>query len=65
MAAIDKDGDKFQFDLVTESFISSRKPLAPLKASKNGNSVPDISPLDQSISIPVVDNYKRKSVYRK
>lgn len=64
LAPIDKSGDRFQFDLKAETFISSKKPLASFNVSSSAE-VPDISPLDQCISIPIVENYIRRSLYRK
>lgn len=66
MAPIDKDGLRFHFDLKAEMFLSSRKPIAPSKKANSNETLPDISPLSESISIPVVEtDYKRICSYRK
>jgi hypothetical protein len=63
-APIDRFGDRIQFDLNAETFMSSRKPIAPLKTSTSYQEIPDISPLDPIVSIPKIETeYTRTSAY--
>lgn len=66
MVPIVKNRDDIQFSLKAETFITSKKPIEPFSISGNANiTVPDISPLSQSISIPFEENVERKCFYRK
>ncbi|KAG5670349.1 hypothetical protein PVAND_000623 [Polypedilum vanderplanki] len=54
MAPIEKNGDRVQFNLSAETFVTSKKPIAPFDGSSD-QSVPDIYPLDQTVSIPKIE----------
>jgi len=66
MVPIVKNGDDIQYNLKAETFIATKKPIEPFSIPGNVNiSVPDISPLNQSISIPFEEHVERKCSYRK
>lgn len=65
MVPIVKNSDDIQFNLKVETFIATKKPIEPFSISGTANiTVPDISPLSQSISIPFEENVERKCSYR-
>lgn len=65
MVPIVKNSDDIQFNLKVETFIATKKPIEPFSISGTTDiTVPDISPLSQSISIPFEENVERKCSYR-
>lgn len=62
MVPIVRNGDDIQLNLKAETFIASKKPIEPFNVSVN-ISVPDISPLSQTISIPFEENVEKKCSY--
>lgn len=62
-----KDGTNVQFEVTAETFMTSKRPIAPVivntLSAKDG--LPDIFPVSQTASIPKVHFYDKQSAYRK
>lgn len=67
IAPIEKDGDLIQMELLAETLVTSKKPISPfaLKIKSEDVELPDLFPLKHTISIPKVNIYQKRSVYRK
>jgi hypothetical protein len=66
VAPFERDGQQVQLELTTETFMSSRKPIAPIKVQVQPEKdvIPDIFPLKPTVSIPQVNFYEKQNVYR-
>lgn len=58
-------GEPIQFELTGETFMTSKKPIAPFNmTSGTGEGIPDIFPLKHTVSIPKEHFYKEQCAYR-
>lgn len=61
----DSRGEQIQLELTAETFMTSRKPIAPFKMEPNTEKeIPDIFPLKHTVSIPKTNFYKEQNAYR-
>lgn len=61
-----KDGENIQLELTAETFMTTRKPIAPFEVNlTDEDTIPDIFPLKFTISIPEVKEFKDQIAYRK
>jgi large subunit ribosomal protein L37 len=65
VAPFERDGEKIQLELTAETFMTSRKPIAPFKVTTATDlQLPNIFPLKHTVSIPKVHFYKEQNAYR-
>lgn len=62
-----KQSKNVQLEVTAETFMTSRKPISPFEvpAEVQQQALPNIFPLQDVISIPQVNFYNKRSVYRK
>lgn len=65
VAPIENAGDKVQFEVTAETFMTSKKALSPFTPNVKDLELPDIFPLKETLSIPKVNFYDERSSYRK
>lgn len=61
----EKNGKIVQLEVTAETLMVSKKPIVPINASSNQESLPDIFPVAPTASIPKVNFYNQQNVYRK
>lgn len=66
VAPFKRANDHIQLELTAETFMLSKKPIAPFEMETQAKEpLPDIFPLKHTVSIPQVHFYKNQTAYRK
>lgn len=63
---LQKEGDLIQFEVLAETFVVSKKTIQPVNfgSSSDQMEIPNIFPLKHTVSIPTVNLYQRRMIYR-
>jgi hypothetical protein len=64
---IEKEGDLIQFEVLAETFVTSKKPTVPVsfRSGSEDMVIPSIFPLKHTVSIPTLNLYQKRNIYRK